>query len=136
MATAKPARGEHPLAGLLEVEAILALGSLIAFSGALAVVLYDVVPPENEKYVMLMLGALIGVVKDTFGRYFQATKGAQDQRREFADLAQAAVTTPQPPPPPPPAGTASITAAPDVDITVRHADEAGGGFEIPPKPGG
>lgn len=75
-------------ANLLEVEAILAVGSLIVFSAALWSVIAQVVPAANEKYVMLMLGALIGVVKDTFGRYFQATKGAQDARKDAAVLAQ------------------------------------------------
>ncbi len=78
----------------LDIESLLAVGSLTAFTGALAVVLFFVVPASNEKYVMLLLGALIGVVKDTFGRYFQATKGAQEQRQDFAELAKVAATAP------------------------------------------
>ncbi len=76
-----------------EVEAILAVGSLILFSGALGFVLFDIIPAENEKYAMLMLGALIGIVKDTFGRYFQATKGAQEQRKEAAEVARTLADT-------------------------------------------
>lgn len=78
---------------ILDVEAVLAIGSLVLFAAALGVVILHVLPPQNEKYAMLMLGALIGVVKDTFGRYFQATKGNQDLRKDFTDLAQAAVNT-------------------------------------------
>ncbi len=74
----------------IDVEAVLAVGSILVFGAALAVVLFKIVPAPNEKYVMLMLGALIGVVKDTFGRYFQATKGSQEQRQDFANLATAA----------------------------------------------
>ncbi len=74
----------------IDVEAVLAVGSLLVFSAALWAVLFNTVPGANEKYVMLMLGALIGVVKDTFGRYFQATKGSQEQRQEFAKVAAAA----------------------------------------------
>lgn len=86
-----PQRGalREALIDLLQVEAILATGSLMVFGAALFGVLNYNVPPENEKYAMLMLGALIGVVKDTFGRYFQATKGAQDQRKEAAEVTKA-----------------------------------------------
>jgi len=76
-----------------EVEAILAVGSLMLFSFLACVVVFQMVPAENEKYAMLMLGALIGIVKDTFGRYFQATKGAQDQRREQAEVTRKMVET-------------------------------------------
>lgn len=74
----------------IDVEAVLAVGSILVFGAALGFVLYHSVPADNEKYVMLMLGALIGVVKDTFGRYFQATKGSQEQRQDIAALAAAA----------------------------------------------
>lgn len=71
-----------------ETESILATGSLILFAAVTGAVLYHHIPAENEKYAMLMLGALIGIVKDTFGRYFQATKGAQEQRKETAEVAR------------------------------------------------
>ena len=76
-----------------EVEAILAVGSLCLFGWCVWAVIFTVMPAENEKYVMLLLGALIGVVKDTFGRYFQATKGAQDQRKEAAEVARTLADT-------------------------------------------
>jgi hypothetical protein len=72
-----------------ETEAILAVGSLLLFSAIAIVVLFFKVPADNEKYAMLMLGALIGIVKDTFGRYFQATKGSQEQRRDAAKVTEA-----------------------------------------------
>lgn len=75
-----------------EIEGILAVGSLLLFGFALGVVIFNEVPPTNEKYAMLMLGALIGVVKDTFGRYFQATKGAQEQRQDAAAVTSALAT--------------------------------------------
>lgn len=68
-----------------EPEAALATGAGLTFSAALWAVIFHSIPAENEKYVMLLLGALIGVVKDTFARYFNATKGAQEARRS-ADL--------------------------------------------------
>ena len=79
-----------------EVEAILAVGSQTLFTGITTAVLFHKVPLENEKYAMLMLGALIGIVKDTFGRYFASTKGAQEQRRENAAVTAtlAAAVTP------------------------------------------
>ncbi len=73
----------------MEIEAFLASGSLLIFAGVTGAVLWHQVPPDNEKYAMLMLGALIGVVKDTFGRYFQATKGAAEQRQEAAAVTSA-----------------------------------------------
>jgi len=76
-----------------EPEAVLAVGSFLLFAGIAVLVLLKIVPAENEKYAMLMLGALIGIVKDTFGRYFQATKGAQEQRREAADVARTLAET-------------------------------------------
>lgn len=83
-----------------EPEAALAIGSFVAFAGALGAVIFLKIPDENEKYVMLMLGALIGLVKDTFARYFSATKGAQEQRRETAKVAEtlAAAVNPTPAP--------------------------------------
>jgi len=77
----------------VDIEAVLAVGSLTVFGLALGVVLFMLVPAPNEKYVMLLLGALIGVVKDTFGRYFQATKGAQTQSAVISDLATTAVAS-------------------------------------------
>lgn len=77
----------------LEPEAVLAVGSFLLFGIIAVAVLYHVVPAENEKYAMLMLGALIGIVKDTFGRYFQATKGAQEQRKEAAEVARTLAET-------------------------------------------
>lgn len=76
-----------------EPEAVLAVGSFVLFSVIAIFVLLRVVPAANEKYAMLMLGALIGIVKDTFGRYFQATKGAQEQRKEAAAVAQTLAET-------------------------------------------
>lgn len=72
-----------------EPEAVLAVGSFLLFAVIAVLVLLRVVPADNEKYAMLMLGALIGIVKDTFGRYFAATKGAQEQRKEAAAVTQA-----------------------------------------------
>lgn len=71
-----------------EPEAALAIGSFACFALALCAVIWAKIPGENEKYVMLMLGALIGLVKDTFARYFSSTKGAQEQRRETAKVAE------------------------------------------------
>lgn len=119
--------------GLFEVEAILALGSLIIFAVALGIVLFDIVPAENEKYVMLMLGALIGVVKDTFGRYFQATKGAQEQRQEAAavakTLADTAATVAVAAAASPAAGDGTVTLAPGESVKVDAAPESDG--ELP-----
>lgn len=69
-----------------EVEAVYAILSLLLFSAIAWAVLFHKVPAENEKYAMLMLGALIGLVKDASGRYFQATKGSQEQRQDNARL--------------------------------------------------
>lgn len=80
-----------PAAERPEPEAVLAVGSFLLFAVIAVAVLWHKVPAENEKYAMLMLGALIGLVKDTFGRYFAATKGAQEQRREAAQVTQALV---------------------------------------------
>lgn len=66
-----------------ETEAVLATGSILLFGFSLYVVVFHSIPAENEKYVMLMLGALIGLVKDTFARYFSSTKGAAEQRKDL-----------------------------------------------------
>lgn len=76
-----------------EIEAALAMMSLLVFSAVTAAVLFETVPAANEKYAMLLLGALIGVVKDTFARYFSVTKGGQDQRQTIADMARATADT-------------------------------------------
>lgn len=79
---------QFPKLGAPGPEAILAVGSLFLFGLALGWVITQQVPAENEKYVMLMLGALIGLVKDTFARYFNATKGAQEARRAADQVTQ------------------------------------------------
>lgn len=76
-----------------ETEAILATGSLLMFAGAMIAVFFHAVPGDNEKYVMLLLGALIGIVKDTFARYFSSTKGAAEQRKDLMGLVQSQNTT-------------------------------------------
>lgn len=108
---------------IFDVEACLAIGSLIIFTGALSAVLFALVPAPNEKYVMLMLGALIGVVKDTFGRYFQATKGAQEQRLDAAVVAKTlagAVVSPTPTPAPTP-DTVTLAPGDHVDVSAEPA---------------
>lgn len=97
-----------------ETESFLAAGSLLLFSTVTLFVMFNVVPAENEKYAMLMLGALIGIVKDTFGRYFQATKGAQEQRREAADVARTLADT---------AATSAATAAAVIAPMAKAAPE-------------
>lgn len=77
-----------------ETEAFLAGGSFLLFAGLAVLVALKIVPAANEKYVMLMLGALIGIVKDTFGRYFQATKTGQTTTAALTQLAGAG----EPPP--------------------------------------
>lgn len=107
----------------IEIEAFLAVASLALFAVTTGIVLFRLVPAENEKYAMLLLGALIGIVKDTFARYFNVTKGASEQRQTIADMAKvaadtakvAAAATPAP-------GTVNMVAAPDVDLTVRDAE--------------
>jgi hypothetical protein len=104
-----------------EIEAVLAVGSLILFAGVTWAIIWHVVPASNEKYAMLMLGALIGVVKDTFGRYFQSTKGAQEQRRQADEvtktLAVAAASPVTQRPADPPAGD-----TPDNPLNVAVVD--------------
>lgn len=78
-----------------ETESVLATGSLLLFAWVTWAILFNTIPAENEKYAMLMLGALIGIVKDTFGRYFQATKGAQEQRKDSAVVTEALARTVQ-----------------------------------------
>lgn len=78
---------------LPDTEAVLAITSLWMFGATIWVVLFHLVPGENEKYAMLLLGALIGVVKDTFARYFNVTKGAVEQRETIANLARATADT-------------------------------------------
>lgn len=108
-----------------EVEAILAIGSLVLFSYAMWYVVNNIVPKENEKYAMLMLGALIGVVKDTFGRYFTSTKGAQEQRKEAAQVAATLATT---------AATVAATAATGGTTTIQseHTDVTGSPVTVTP----
>lgn len=104
-----------------EIEAVLAIGSLALFAWGLQAVILGTVPEENEKYVMLMLGALNGTVKDTFGRYLQVTKGGVEARETIAKMAAATADTAataaavasQPAP-----GTAKVNAAADVEVEV------------------
>src|SRR5690242_13872939 len=100
-----------------EIEAVLAVGSLVLFAGVTWAIIFHVVPAANEKYAMLMLGALIGVVKDTFGRYFQSTKGAQEQRRHADEVTRTlavAAAIPSAPRPVAPSGTPDDPVSVDV----------------------
>lgn len=76
-----------------EVEAVLAVGAFLLFATVTMILLFRVVPSDNKDFAYAVLIALTGLVKDTFGRYFQATKGAQDQRREAADVAKTLAET-------------------------------------------
>lgn len=100
---AKPAR--------IDTEGYLAIGSLLLFSAIFGTLLFQVVPAANKEYVFLMLGALIGVVKDTFGRYFQATKGAQEQRKDAAAVAQTLADT-----------VATASASPAADVKLKPGE--------------
>jgi hypothetical protein len=100
----------------MEIEAFLAAASLALFAATTFVVLFSLVPAENEKYAMLLLGALIGIVKDTFARYFNVTKGASIQRDTIADMAKVVANST------PASGTATVTAAADVDVELRNAE--------------
>lgn len=77
----------------IEIEAFLAAASLLLFGAVTGTVLFHIVPAPNEKYAMLLLGALIGVVKDCFARYFNTTKGASEQRETIANMARATADT-------------------------------------------
>lgn len=78
-----------------ETEGTLAVLSLLIFAGALLAVINETIPAPNEKYAMLLLGALIGIVKDTFARYFSVTKGGADLRAAVGNLAKATADTAQ-----------------------------------------
>ena len=91
----------------VEVEAILAVGITLLFGYVVIRVLGPSIPAENRDIAMMILGALIVLTKDTFGRYFSATKGAQEQRRETAAVA----------------ATLAATAA---TVAANSATEAGG----------
>jgi len=77
----------------IDIEGFLAGASLVIFALALGHVMYFKVPADNEKYAMLLLGALIGVVKDCFARYFSSTKGGQEQREALGAMAKASADT-------------------------------------------
>lgn len=77
----------------VEIEAVLAVVSLLLFGGVTWAVLFHLVPADNEKYAMLLLGALIGIVKDCFARYFNVTKGATEQRETIANMAKVAASS-------------------------------------------
>lgn len=117
----------------VEVEAFLACASLLLFGAALFVVMFNKLPAENEKYIMLLLGSLIGVVKDTFARYFNVTKGASEQRDTIATLARAteatAVTAQVAQAAGPLPGTATATPAADVAVTIKPEEHD---LAIPP----
>ncbi len=113
----------------IEVEAVLAVGTFLLFSIITLSTLFHAIPAENEKYAFLLIGALIGVLKDTFGRYFQATKGAQDQRKDAAEVASkladtAAVVAAAAATVPPP-GTASVIPGEGVTVEPTAASSLG-----------
>lgn len=77
----------------IEIEAILAIMLLALFSFVIGVLLFRIVPTENKDFTYAVLIALTGLVKDAMGRYFQATKGAQEQRKEAAQVARTLAET-------------------------------------------
>lgn len=111
----------RPLLPVIETEAALAVGSLALFGAALYIVMFRLIPPENEKYVMLLLGSLIGIVKDTFARYFNVTKGAAEQRKTISDLATAASAT---------ATLAAVPLTTKTDTTTTATTTAGDGLAV------
>lgn len=108
-----------PRSAQVETEAFLAFGSFALFSFVAVAVLFHVIPAANEKYAMLMLGALIGIVKDTFGRYLQATKGSAQQRDDAAEVTRALVGSMSTVPTPGPADAPDhVSLAPGDEVTV------------------
>lgn len=114
-----------------EIEGVLAIGAFLLFAAYGVMLMFVSIPPNNKDYALAILVALIAIVKDTFGRYFQATKGSQEQRKDSAEVARtlaetaAVVATAAAAAPPPPApGTANIQAAPDVEVEVTSTPQA------------
>lgn len=50
---------------------------IIAFIGIVFMLLEKKVPSENNDVMMVLLGALVGIVKDLYGYYFGSSEGSQ-----------------------------------------------------------
>lgn len=99
-----------------QMQSILALLSLLMFGLLVAALMFRVVPDQNRELVSTALGFLAGnMVGPAFQWFFGSTAGSERKTQALVAAAH----------PGPAAGTAQITAAPDVKVEakVTEADD-------------
>lgn len=101
-------------------ESVLAIMAFALFGGIIFYLLKWKIEAENKELLIFMLGVLVGLLKDTWARYYSATKGAQEQRKETAAVTQTLANT---------AAAVAAQAVPASTITtttkVERTDDAG-----------
>lgn len=69
---------------------------IVAFIAILIMLLEKRVPSENNDVLMVLLGAMVGIVKDLYGYYFGSSEGSQRKTELLGQQgAQNASDTPQ-----------------------------------------
>jgi uncharacterized membrane protein len=69
----------------------LATLMIIAFIGLVYLLLDKKVPEQNNDLLMVLLGAMVGTVKDLYGYYFGSSEGSQ-RKTELMGAANATTT--------------------------------------------
>jgi uncharacterized BrkB/YihY/UPF0761 family membrane protein len=82
------------------VGAILAIAYTIIFAGVLLFLLYWTVPPANEKYILLLIGALVGYVSAGIQFFLGSSLGSLKKDDTITSLTAAPPAAPGPPAPP------------------------------------
>jgi hypothetical protein len=82
------------------VGAILAIAYTLIFAAVLGALMYGNVPKDNEKYVLLLLGSLVGFVGAGVQFFLGSSLGSMKKDDAITSL----TATPPPAPPAPPAG--------------------------------
>ncbi len=77
------------------VGALLAIAYTLIFAAVLMFLLYGNVPKDNEKYVLLLLGSLVGFAGTAVNFFLGSSLGSAKK-----DDAITSLTTPPPPAPP------------------------------------
>jgi hypothetical protein len=70
----------------ITVAAVLAMVYTLGFLATIAALMFGVVPPANEKYILLLLGSLVSFAGAAVQFFFGSSLGSAKKDETIADL--------------------------------------------------
>lgn len=106
----------------IQIQNILALVLMLIISVTVLMLFYRETPPTNKELVSLVLGVLLGSMKDVFNYFFGSTRSS-DRKDEIVRSALNQTT------PTPPDGSIQITPPAHIEVTTPPAGPSDPGFK-------